>query len=150
MNLLPTEHSEDGELFEITAMVDVVFILLAFFVLSVAFEQVERDVIVGYGDATVPAGASVADLPAQVIVRLWLGDQGEVRMAVGDRLLPDDGYDQITALLTYMDAPQIRVVISASGDVSVQQVAHALDAVLASPMKNVTLTRLHDTGAHHG
>jgi biopolymer transport protein ExbD len=146
MNLLPHHDDEDGELFEITAMVDVVFILLAFFVLSVAFERPERDLSIGYAQASLPTGSTAEDFPAQVMVRLWPGENGAVRLAMGDRQLPDDRFDQITATLAHMDMPQIPVVIAASANLTVQQVAQAMDAVLASPMKRMSLSRLPGEG----
>lgn len=136
------EHEEESdELFQVSAMVDVVFILLAFFVLSVQFHGGERDLTLGYQDASQSTGASSQDLPAAVRVRLGVADGGAVAIRVGQAALPDDGFDALTALLTRIDMPTIPVVIEADPALSVQQVATGMDAVLASPMKRLSLSK---------
>ncbi len=140
MDFLGEPEEESDELFQVAAMVDIVFILLAFFVMSVQFHGGERDLPLGYQDQTQSAGASAEDLPAAV--RVWLNatDQGAVAIRVGDAALPDDGFDDLTALLTQIDLPRVPVVIGAGADLSVQQVANGMDAVLASPMKRLSLS----------
>ena len=140
MDFLGEPEQESDELFQVAAMVDIVFILLAFFVMSVQFHGGERDLALGYQDQTQSAGASAEDLPAAVRVRLDSTNQGTVAIRVGDAVLPDDGFDDLTALLTQIDLPRVPVVIQADADLSVQQVATGMDAVLASPMKRLSLS----------
>jgi biopolymer transport protein ExbD len=134
-------EEESDELFQVSAMVDVVFILLAFFVLSVQFQGGERDLPLGYQDASQSTGASSQDLPAAVRVRLGLADGGAVSIRVGEAALPEDGFDALTALLEQIDMPTVPVVIEADTALSVQQVATGMDAVLASPMKRLSLSK---------
>jgi biopolymer transport protein ExbD len=137
-------EEESDELFQVSAMVDVVFILLAFFVLSVRFTGGERDLPLGYQEQSQSTGAAAQDMPAAVLVSLGPADDGAVSIRVGDALLPDDGFDQLTALLTQIDLPTVPVVIQADAGLSVQQVATGMDAVLASPMKRLSLASRED------
>jgi len=127
------------ERFQVSAMVDVVFILLAFFVMSVQFAGGERDLVLSYQDQSQSTGASAQDLPAAVLVRFGATGTGAVAIRVGDSALPDDGFDDLTALLTQIDLPRVPVVIQADDVLTVQQVATGWDAVLASPMKRLSL-----------
>ena len=133
---------EQDELFQVTAMVDVVFILLAFFVLSVQFHGSERDLTLGYVEAGPPSGAAAEDFPPEIVVRLAGTADHAVSITVGETPLPDDGYDELTAILTRIDVPSIPVVLAADPSLTVQQVADAMDAVLASPMTRLSLARL--------
>lgn len=135
---------EPDELFQVSAMVDVVFILLAFFVLSVRFTGGERDLPLGYQEPSQSAGAAAQDMPAAVLVMLEASGNGAVSIRVGDALLPDDGFEQLTALLRRIDLPSVPVVIHADADLSVQQVATGMDAVLASSMKRLSLAARED------
>ena len=140
MDFLGEPEEESDELFQVAAMVDIVFILLAFFVMSVRFHGAERDLALGYQDQTQSAGASAEDLPAAVRVRFSSTDQGAVVIRVGDAVLPENGFDDLTALLTQIDLPRVPVVIEADSSLTVQQVATGMDAVLASPMKRLSLS----------
>jgi len=134
------QNEESKELFEVSAMVDVVFILLAFFVMSVQFTGGERDLVLGYQNQTQSTGATAEDLPAAVRVLFNTTESGTVAIRVGDSALPDDGFDDLTALLTQIDLPRIPVVIEADAGLTVQQVATGMDAILASPMKRLSLS----------
>lgn len=131
----------DDDVLNITSMVDVVFILLAFFVLSTQFIEPERDVAVAM--RTVAAsGAADEDLPESVTIRLHAatGDEGEgVAIVMEQVRLPAGDFGAITARLAEINLPQIPVVLAAEEGVSVAAVAGALDAVLASPMRRVSL-----------
>lgn len=132
-------EEESDELFQVSAMVDVVFILLAFFVMSVRFHGGERDLPLGYREIAESTGAAAQDMPASVLVLLKPTEHGEVAIRVGDAMLPNDGFDQLTELLTQINLPAVPVVIEADDTLSVQQVATGMDAVLASPMKRLSL-----------
>lgn len=138
-------EEESDELFQVSAMVDVVFILLAFFVLSVRFTGGERDLPLGYQEQSQSTGAAAQDMPAAVLVKLGPADGGAVSIRVGDAMLPDDGFEQLTVLLQQIDLPTVPVVIQADANLSVQQVATGMDAVLASPMKRLSLAAREDT-----
>lgn len=146
MNYRDPHENEEPETFQVTAMVDVVFILLAFFVLTVRFTGGERELPVGYEPMSPPTGASTQDLPSEVLVRARPSDDGGVWLAVGETVLKEDGFGELTAVLEHLDLPQLPVVIAADGALSVQQVAAVMDAVLASPMSNLSLARLDAAG----
>lgn len=132
-----------GELFQLTAMVDVVFILLSFFILAAEFTAPERDFAAAYRDSTPPRNTASRDLPDFVPVRLTREDGGKgvvIQMAAA-RLKTND-FDGIRRKLREINLPRLDVRIMADPALSVDQVAKALDAVLASPMKNVSVSKL--------
>ena len=135
------QFGRSDETIEMTAMVDVVFILLSFFVLATQFRLHELDFPMGYERATLVPGASAEDFPAAVPVSLRNTPAG-VAITVGRAALPDDGYDQLRAKLTEINMPSIPVTLLADPSLSVDQVSRALDAVLASPMNKVALSAL--------
>ncbi len=139
-------HEPDSELFQIAAMVDVVFILLAFFVLSVRFHSSERDLAMTHHDAG-PPSAVAQDMPSQIVVRVERDASGGVHMSLGSAVMPMNGYGALTARLTQINLPEMPVVLAADPELSVDQVAHVIEAVLASPMNKMSLSRLPDPAA---
>lgn len=139
------QHDEDPV--NVTAMVDVVFMLLAFFVMTSSFLAAEQDMAIAHERPTSPAGASSADLPASVVVKLEPLADGRVRVTIGQSTLGADAFDLITMSLKRIDLPQTPVVIAAHPRVTVAQVARAMEAVLASPMKRLSLSRLAEASA---
>ena len=128
--------------FQMTAMVDVVFILLSFFVLGMNIRQPERDFAMGYGGTMQAiAGLHEGDLPSQIAVKLKCSGS-TVSITIGQVALPSDDYDAIRAKLTEINAPSVPVTLVLDGQLSVEQVAKAMDAVLSSPMKKVSVARL--------
>ncbi len=141
-------EEESDELFQISAMVDVVFILLAFFVLSVRFHGGERDLPLGYRDVSESTGAAAEDMPASILVRMSPGNDGSVVLRVGDTAIQNNSYEQLTALLKQINLPKVPVVIDADDTLTVQQVASGMDAVLASPMKQLSLNSRTERPSH--
>ena len=136
----PPTTDADDELFHMTAMVDVVFILLAFFIVAAQFQRPERDLALGASQRAPAARAAAADLPSVIPVRLSRGDGGGVRIVVGQTPLPPDAFDGITAMLEQINLPDIPVVVDvADQGLTVAQVARAMDAVLASPMNKLAM-----------
>jgi len=142
MKFLPQTSDSGEELFHMTAMVDVVFILLAFFIVAAQFSRPQRDVTLDDARLTPLAGAAAEDLPTAIPIRLFRGEAGQVRIVIGQTTLPPDAFDGITATLKRIDLPNIPVVVAPDLDLTVEQVALAMDAVLASPMKKLSLSRL--------
>lgn len=132
------EPAHDVE--NLTSMVDVVFILLAFFVLTSQFGGSERDIVVAHQPSSVLGGSSDEDLPEQVTIHLAHdADTGATRLVVEQVELTPDAFEGITALLREVNVPALPVVIAPGPDVSIQAVARTMNAVLASPMRRVTL-----------
>jgi len=134
-----TDEGED--LLKMPAMVDMVFILLAFFVMATQFALPERDFAMGYRKPGLAEGAVREDFPSTIPIRLTRAGTG-VAITIGQARLPDDDFDAIRAKLAEINMPAIGVVILAEPSLSVDQVARALDAALASPMKRVSVGRL--------
>lgn len=122
-----------------TTLVDVVFILLSFFVLTAKFGH-ERDVTVG-SEPPMAGGVQSGDLPERIIVRLTAaadaGAHSAPRIVIGETTLAD--LPSITAKLNEINLPAVPVVVAADERLSVDQVSRAMDAVLASSMKRLSL-----------
>jgi biopolymer transport protein ExbD len=126
---------------QIIPMVDVVFTLLAFLVMGTQIRALERDFAMGYREAGLARGALAQDFPTAVLVELRQTPEG-VGIRIGQARLPTDQFDAICAKLTEINMPGLDVVISADPALTVDQVARAMDAALASPMKKVSVSRL--------
>lgn len=135
--------------FQIAPMVDVVFILLSFFILATEFRLPERDFDMGYREEALPLGAASEDFPQHIPVELRSTGQG-VSIRVGGARLADDDFDAIRAKLDEIRMPSISVLVKADPALSVGHVARALDAVLASSMKNVSVARLGEAAPAPG
>lgn len=149
------DNSNDrtDEPLNMTSMVDVVFILLAFFVLSTRFIDAEHDLAMSHTEQAVnQRGASSEDLPPQVTIRLWPGETNRMRVSIGQiELVGDQGDDAavfagITAKLEEINLPEVKVVIASHPDLAMSEVAKAVDAVMASPMRQLSLSRLGGDG----
>ncbi len=134
----PDEHSKPA--FEMTAMVDMVFILLAFFVMASQFDPAERDIIAGPAAVTLAQGATAQDFPSDIPVRIRRVGDG-MTVAVG-RTTPTSDLSVLSAKLNEINMPEITVRILADPELTVAQVAAALDAVLVTPMKKVSIGKL--------
>lgn len=126
---------------QIPAMVDVVFILLSFFIMATRFRLPERYFAMGYRRMSLSSGARAEDFPSLIPVRLARSASG-VAITVGRAHLADNDYEGIRERLAEINLPSIPVVVMAEAALSVDQVAQALDAVLSSPMKQVSVSRL--------
>ena len=138
----PEEESED--LLNLTSMIDVVFTLLAFFIITVRVFGVERDAAIG---AAGKAGGQVAqlekgDLPDAVMIRLVESPSAATKLAIeiGGQHFEDPA--AITRQLSEINLPEVPVVFASSPNLTVEQVTGAVDAALQSPMKKVSLRAL--------
>ena len=123
-------------------MVDVVFILLAFFVLSSTFDRPERDFAMRHSKArAMGKGAIAEDFPTYIPVHIR-PNRKAVSIAIGQARLGDDDYAAITAKLTEINMPQLMVRIEADPNLTVDQVTKVMDAVLMSPMKKLSVSKL--------
>jgi biopolymer transport protein ExbD len=132
---------ESEESLKIAPMVDTVFILLSFFIMATMFLKPERDFSMGYRKAELAPGAAREDFPSMVPVVLRRTEAG-VGISIGQSRLADNDYGAIRAKLADINLPGVGVVVFAEPALSVDQVARALDAALASPMKQVSVARL--------
>ena len=145
MNFAADDATEQDDLFQITAMVDVVFILLAFFVLSVRFHGAEHDITTDFMAHQQPAGVGAEDLPTSIVVLMTRLDDGGARITVGRATLPHNDYGALTAKLKQINLPAVPVLIAADPGLSIDQVARAMDAALRSPMKKIGLSPMQSS-----
>ena len=129
------------EPFEMTAMVDVVFILLTFFIISSQMFGAEHDVAMHYRTSTQTQGLAQGDLPPSIVITLHNLDETTVGITLGQRELLPNEYAAITQMLEQINLPDLPVVVQSQGDVLIDNVTKAVDAVLASPMKKVSLAK---------
>ena len=120
-----------GRLISIVPLIDVVFILLVFFMLASSFldwRSVELNVSSGVGAATSAQHAIVISL------------QADGSIAVGSEPVAKQGLRSVmTARLA--ENPEQRVVIRADPGVPLQRAVDTLDLVRASGAVNVSLAR---------
>jgi len=139
----PEEESED--LLNLTSMIDVVFTLLAFFIITVRVFGVERDAAVGAaGRASAGAAAALVkgDLPEAVMIKLTENPATATKMSIeigGQRF---DDPAAITRQLSDINLPAVPVVFASAPNLTIEQVTGAVDAALQSPMRNVSLRSL--------
>ena len=137
----PEEDSED--LLNLTSMIDVVFTLLAFFIITVRVFGVERDAAIGAaGKAGGAAQLVKGDLPDAVMIRLVESPSAATKLAIeiGGQHFEDPA--AITRQLSEINLPEVPVVFASSPNLTVEQVTGAVDAALQSPMKRVSLRAL--------
>jgi biopolymer transport protein ExbD len=137
----PEEDSED--LLNLTSMIDVVFTLLAFFIITVRVFGVERDAAIGAaGKAGGAAQLVKGDLPDAVMIRLVENPAAATKLAIeiGGQHFEDPA--AITRQLSEINLPEVPVVFASSPNLTVEQVTGAVDAALQSPMKRVSLRAL--------
>jgi biopolymer transport protein ExbD len=127
--------------FQMTSFVDVIFVLLSFFVLGTTFIAAERDFDLGYREGKLSPGVRSEDFPDHVRVELRRGPDG-VAITIGRAQLAANNFDGIRAKLAEINMPQLGVLMLAEPDLSVDQVAKAMDAALASPMKKISVAAL--------
>lgn len=134
----PEAATED--LINLTSMIDVVFTLLAFFIIGVRVFGAERDAVVGAERSAAPAGIVKGDLPQSVTVRLAKDPNGgAMYIELGSGQYTDPA--AITARLRQINLPDVPVVFDTDPNLSVEQVTGAVDAALQSPMHKVSLRR---------
>ena len=137
---LPTRRSG---MFQMTSMVDVVFILLAFFVMASHFRLPERDFSMAHKSPESAAGSVEADdFPADIPVYVRCTSGGGMSIRVGQGELESGSLTALTDALARINMPQLPVRVVADAELTIAQVASVMDAVLASPMKTITIAKL--------
>ncbi len=142
MRFHATEPEEDAEdLLNLTSMIDVVFTLLAFFIITVRVFGVERDAAVGAA-ARAAQQLVKGDLPDAVMIRLVEsgGTTPRMNIEIGGQMFDEPA--AITRQLSDINLPDVPVVFASSPNLTVEQVTGAVDAALSSPMRKVSLRAL--------
>ena len=136
----PEEDAED--LLNLTSMIDVVFTLLAFFIITVRIFGIERDAAIGAAQRA-RAGLAKGDLPDAVLVRLLEmpgGSERKMTIEIGGQQFTEPA--AITKQLGEINLPDVPVVVASAPNLTVEQVTGAVDAALQSPMRRVSLRQL--------
>lgn len=132
------EEVEAEDLLNLTSMIDVVFTLLAFFIITIRVFGNEREAIVAPAASSAP-GIVQGDLPQNILV-LLRDNAGQMRIQIGGREFTEPA--GVTAQLEQINLPDVSVTFAASPNLSVQQVTSAVDAALQSPMKKISLREI--------
>ncbi|HEV2294285.1 MAG TPA: biopolymer transporter ExbD [Tepidisphaeraceae bacterium] len=141
----PEDEAED--LLNLTSMIDVVFTLLAFFIITVRIFGIERDAAIGAAQRA-QAGLAKGDLPDAVLVRLLDKPQPAANGDAERRMTIEIGGHQftepaaVTKQLSEINLPDVPVVVASAPNLTVEQVTGVVDAALHSPMRKVSLRQL--------
>ncbi len=136
----PEEDAED--LLNLTSMIDVVFTLLAFFIITVRIFGIERDAAIGAAQRA-QVGLVKGDLPDAVLVRLLempAGAERKMTIEIGGQQFTEPS--AITKQLSEINLPDVPVIVAGAPNLTVEQVTSAVDAALQSPMRSVSLRQL--------
>jgi len=134
------ETQEEPEI-NLTSLIDVVFLLLIFFMVSTTFE---RQALLRL-DLPESSTAATETLPNQIEL-LISADQ---RMAIGERQLVDTRRTTIQAALNerFAENPQATLVIRADAEAPHRLVVRALDAAAAEGIERLTIATVAEEEA---
>ena len=141
----PDEDAED--LLNLTSMIDVVFTLLAFFIITVRIFGIERDAAIGAAQRD-QAGLAKGDLPDAVLVRVLSskpsgdGGAGQQQMTIEIGGQQYTSAAAVTKQLDEINLPDVPVIVASAPTLTIEQVTGVVDAALHSPMKKVSLRQL--------
>ena len=139
-------EEDAGDLLNLTSMIDVVFTLLAFFIITVRIFGIERDAAIGAAQRA-QAGLAKGDLPDAVLVRV-LSSKPSGDGAPGQQMTIEIGGQQytsaaaVTKQLDEINLPDVPVIVASAPTLTIEQVTGVVDAALHSPMKKVSLRQL--------
>lgn len=129
---LKTQHDEQPQL-NLTPMIDVVFLLIVFFMVATKFTELERDIELQLPEVSQATTLTAKPEARQVVV-----------LASGQILLDGEEVDagQLTSQLAAAreEYPALSVVIRGAGDGLYQNVAEALAACKEARITNVNLS----------
>lgn len=125
-----TRHSRRLRSVNLTPLIDVMFFLIIFFMVSTSFVMSESMELILPSDGT--EDASATDESDVLRVAVNLDGQIEVR----DRVIGINQFDQLIRRVLKQNKDQ-KIVLSSTPGVSVQQLVNALDVVYVNGGKNV-------------
>ncbi|QOC21109.1 biopolymer transporter ExbD [Wenzhouxiangella sp. AB-CW3] len=138
MKLLDEEREEPE--INLTSLIDVVFLLLIFFMVSTTFEQHALLRL----DLPEAATAETETLPD--VVELIITGEGQIYL--GDQQLVDERRSTIQAALgeRFAERPEQVLVIRADGNATHRLVVRALDAAAAEGIRRVSIATVEESG----
>jgi biopolymer transport protein ExbD len=136
MKLLDEEREEPE--INLTSLIDVVFLLLIFFMVSTTFEQHALLRL----DLPEASTAETEALPD--VIELVITDEGMIY--IGDEQLVDDRRATLQAAIAarFEERPDGVLVIRADGDASHRLVVRALDAAAAEGIRRVSIATVEE------
>lgn len=136
---LQNEDFEEPEI-NLTSLIDVVFLLLIFFMVSTTFEQ-HAMLRLDLPEAQTAESESVPD-----VVELIITDEG--RLYVGERALVDDRRATLQAAIAeqFEANPDAVLVIRADGEAPHRLVVRALDSAAAEGINRVSIATVEEDG----
>jgi biopolymer transport protein ExbD len=125
--------SEELPAINLTSMIDVLFLLIIFFMVGTRFSESERQIQLTLPKSSSPT--SMAALPAPKVVTMY--SDGNIELD-GLRLTSD----QLTSALipAVRDYPDVRVQLRADAGGSVMQASQVMEAISRAGVKNVGWT----------
>lgn len=133
------EDREEPEI-NLTSLIDVVFLLLIFFMVSTTFERQSLLRL----DLPEAATAETESVPN--VIELVITDDG--RMFIDDRMLADDRRATVQAAIVerFADNPEATLVIRADAEAPHRLVVRALDAAAAEGIRRLTIAAVEEGG----
>lgn len=134
------EHEHEEPEINLTSLIDVVFLLLIFFMVSTTFD---RQALIRL-DLPEAATAETEALPD--VIEIIITAQGQ--LFVGDGLVTEPGRAAVQAALSEQlrDRPEAPVVVRADAEAPHRMVVMALDAAAAEGVRRVGIATLEETG----
>lgn len=137
---LQTEQDEEPEI-NLTSLIDVVFLLLIFFMVSATFER-QALLRVELPEATTSERESLPDR-----IELVITETGDY--FVGDNMLADQRRDTLRLALSqaFVERPEALLVIRADARAEHGLVVRAMDAASAEGISRLTIATVEEDGA---
>lgn len=136
---LQNEDFEEPEI-NLTSLIDVVFLLLIFFMVSTTFEQ-HAMLRLDLPEASTAESESMPD-----VVELVITDEG--RLYIGEKALVDDRRATLQAAIAeqFEANPDAVLVIRADGEAPHRLVVRALDSAAAEGINRVSIATVEEDG----
>lgn len=136
MKLLEEEREEPE--INLTSLIDVVFLLLIFFMVSTTFDQH------AHLRLDLPEAATAEAETTPEIIELIITDEGQVY--IGERQLVDERRATMQAAIAerFAETPEGVLVIRADAEASHRLVVRALDAASAEGIKRVSIAAVEE------
>jgi len=137
---LQSEQDEEPDI-NLTSLIDVVFLLLIFFMVSATFER-QALLRVELPEATTAESESVPER-----IELIVTESGDY--FVGDRMLADTRSATLELALSeaFADRPELLLVIRADGRAEHRLVVRAMDAAARLGIERLTIATVRDDGS---
>lgn len=121
----------------LTPLIDVLFILIIFFMLTTSFMKIESM------ELNLPAAGAAKSAVKQEVVRVFLSANGDITLG-SRKLNQDDLAESLTRMLE--TNPDIRVMLLTADGVSMQQLVSVMDRVYMIGGKSLFVRRWNKKG----